>query len=175
MLPKNDEERKAIDLTAQWKLFPLATIALAKHIKFGADKYCDGEIRWDRTKSPDEIGSLSRHAFEHVVDGTDPIAILWRAFALCEKFFEEQQDPILKTYRQDQNSQTKLPADLEEFLRSEGALDEYLKYRECNLAITPKCHLIDEAFIWENADRGEDYWLEIDKKWLAYLKEQGEL
>jgi hypothetical protein len=94
MLPDNDTQRKAIDLTAQWILFPKATIALAEHIKFGADKYCDGVIKWDRSKSPDELGSLSRHLFEQVQEPSNietARAILWRAFANLEKVIEANE------------------------------------------------------------------------------------
>jgi hypothetical protein len=92
VLPTNDNERKAIHLDAQWEMFPLSTIEFAKHIQEGADKWCDGVRTWDRSKSPDEVGSLMRHLFEFIHHPTKTIvrAILWRAFALCEKFLEQE-------------------------------------------------------------------------------------
>lgn len=169
MLPENDKERKAIDLTAQWKLFPLATVALAKHIKFGADKYCDGEIRWDRTKSPDEVKSLMRHLFEHIQNDADPIAILWRACALCEKFLEGKMGTT------EGYNPTGLPADLEEFLCSEGVLTEHqyeFPYTDTDF------HLIMPPETWLNwtvRHLDPDRWYSIHQRWLAYLKEQEEV
>jgi hypothetical protein len=93
-LPIDDTERKRVDLSLQWKLFPLATVALAEHIQGGGDKWCNGIPEWDRSKSPDELQSLLRHAFESVVmKPTKYIlaAIAWRALARLEKFLEQQQ------------------------------------------------------------------------------------
>lgn len=89
--PKSDEERKRIRLSAIWKLFPDATIALAEHIQTGADKYCGGKLEWDRSKSPEEIESLLRHAFEQVHDEDDveiAKAIAWRGMANLQKVIE---------------------------------------------------------------------------------------
>ena len=93
-LPADDEERKKIDLTLQWKLFPLATRALSEHIQAGGDKWCGGEPKWNREKSPNEIQSLLRHLFEAVVSKPTKYmlsAIVWRAMAMLEKFLEKEE------------------------------------------------------------------------------------
>ena len=183
MLPTNDEERKRVKLTAIFRLFPNACVALAKHIKAGADKYCGGELRWDRTKSPEELESLLRHVFEQVQNPTcvaTAQAIAWRAMANLEKLTEvvanadgsgepanceglpSEPDPR-------DVAEANLPADLASFLASEGCLDEYLV--ECGGAVPEDpCDYIDTAFDWEDAPSGADFWLDIDGKWRSHLE-----
>jgi hypothetical protein len=93
--PVEDSERKEIRLDSIFKFFPDACIELSRHIKRGADKYCDGEIRWDRSKSPEEIASLMRHVMDqvHDVDNTDiAAAIAWRGMANLQKVIERNNN-----------------------------------------------------------------------------------
>ena len=94
MLPSADESRKRVKLGNVLKLFPDAMCALALHIQEGADKYCDGEIRWDRSKSPDEIESLLRHVLEqvHMPDCESTArSIAWRGMANLQKVIERNR------------------------------------------------------------------------------------
>ena len=165
MLPTNDEERKRVKLTAIFRLFPNACVALAKHIKAGADKYCGGELRWDRNKSPEELESLLRHVFEQVQNPTcvaTAQAIAWRAMANLEKLTEVVANG------------DGLPADLASFLASEGCLDEYVVECKGRVPISPERYILD-AFEWGDTPSGGDFWLDIDAKWEAHIKTQEEV
>jgi len=188
VLPTNDEERKRVKLTAIFRLFPNACVALAQHIKAGADKYCGGELRWDRNKSPEELESLLRHVFEQVQNPTcvaTAQAIAWRAMANLEKLTEvvanadgsgepanceglpSEPDPR-------DVAEANLPADLASFLASEGCLDEYVVECKGRVQSSPERYILD-AFEWGDTPSGGDFWLDIDDKWEAHIKTQEEV
>jgi len=171
MLPTDDKERKDIKLTSQWKLFPLATIALNEHIKTGADKYCDGIIKWDRSKSPEELESLLRHAFEQVQNPTcveTAKAIAWRGMANLEKVLEAGSATPDGPDQRD-ITEANLPVDLAEFLRSEGCLDEFVVELAGKALPRNGCDWIATAFTWKDAPSGMDFWSEVDNRWLDHL------
>lgn len=177
MLPTEDNKRKDIDLTAQWKLFPRATIALAEHIKFGADKYCGGEIKWDRSKSPNEKASAARHLFEliHEEGNVDAAkALAWRGMANLEKVLEKADCHChvgKVTYKAGE-----LPADLYEFLRSENALEAFLANwdgNEYRFGDDIKSW-ISSAFSWDETREGFDYWVNLHSIWQEYCDEMEE-
>jgi len=193
VLPTNDEERKKIRLSAIFTLFPKACVALAQHIKAGADKWCGGQLRWDRTKSPEELESLLRHVFEQVQNPTcieTAKAIAWRAMANLEKVIEasELASPVpecdtigralpsgpdkrdVTEANLPADGEGRMPADLAEFLRSEGCLDEYV-VESCGVIIprNQSCY-ISSAFDWEDSPSGYAFWLGVDIKWQAHIK-----
>jgi hypothetical protein len=171
VLPTNDEERKKIRLSAIFTLFPKACVALAKHIKAGADKWCGGQLRWDRTKSPEELESLLRHVFEQVQNPTcieTAQAIAWRAMANLEKVIEasELASPVPEC---DTIGRANLPADVASFLDSEGCLDEFVVELAGKALPRNRCDWIATAFTWQDAPSGRDFWSEVDNRWLAHL------
>jgi len=67
--------------------FPRALAAVARLSKRGNDQHNPGKsLRWDRSKSGDELDALMRHA----MDG-DWDAVAWRALANCEKEEERKE------------------------------------------------------------------------------------
>lgn len=179
-LPDNDYKRKSIHLENQWKLFPKATVALSKHIQDGADKYCDGEVKWDRSKSPDEVASILRHLFEYVgmpsVDSA--VAIAWRGMALLEKTIEAHDyDPYVYVgHGEDLEDGTYIPAMLCEFLDSEGMLEEYLDNLDDDVDFEDmeQDEYIFCAFAWDFSPSGKYKWFETHCSWLQLLKELDE-
>ena len=178
MLPTNDEERKKIRLSAIFTLFPKACVALAKHIKAGADKWCGGQLRWDRTKSPEELESLLRHVFEQVQNPTcveTAKAIAWRAMANLEKVIEasELASPVpecdtIGRANLPADVEGRMPADLASFLDSEGCLDEYVVECKGKVPRNP-LYYIGSAFNWEHTPSGSDFWVDMADKWQAHL------
>jgi len=178
VLPTNDEERKKIRLSAIFTLFPKACVALAKHIKAGADKWCGGQLRWDRTKSPEELESLLRHVFEQVQNPTcveTAKAIAWRAMANLEKTIEasELASPVpecdtIGRANLPADVEGSIPADLASFLDSEGCLDEYVVECKGKVPRNPQ-NYITAAFDWEEAPSGDDFWVDINVAWWAHL------
>ncbi len=101
-----DEERKALPLyDGLFKYFPNALCAVAMQSISGQEQHLDGgTLRWDRTKSADERGSLSRHLMDLALAELKGATlktrikiarcIAWRALALLEKLIEQQDEEV---------------------------------------------------------------------------------
>ena len=87
-LPTDAKERKAIPIyEGFFKYFPDAIAAVAEHSAKGSAQHQPGEpIRWDRSKSPDELSSLLRHILDE-----DWTAVAWRAMAHLQKTLEHEK------------------------------------------------------------------------------------
>ena len=89
-----DEERKKVPLfSGCLAYFPDALIAVAQHSKKGNDQHNpDTPLHWDRSKSGNELDSLSRHLIELAKNPADidaATAVAWRALANLQKMIEE--------------------------------------------------------------------------------------
>lgn len=84
-LPTDAKARKDIPLySGLFKYFPDALIAVAKLSKKGNDQHNPGKsLRWDRSKSGDELDALMRHIIDEDWD-----AVAWRALAHLQKEIE---------------------------------------------------------------------------------------
>lgn len=108
-LPQDSEERKLYPLfTGVMRFFPAAVAAVARHIKRGADKHCNGRVVWRRGTSDDHEDCILRHLMDladkrremqgevgyarmqqlYAEACEEAAAIAWRALALCQVVHE---------------------------------------------------------------------------------------
>lgn len=93
---KNDKERKNTPVYSGFiKYFPKAIAEVSRVSLQGQKQHKNGELVWDRNKSPNELDSLARHllnAGKKDVDGERHSAKLaWRALANLEKEIESHE------------------------------------------------------------------------------------
>ena len=191
MLPTDNTERKKVPVfTAFIKYFPDAIWEVTKVSVEGNEQHNPGEpVHHDPSKSPDEQDSLSRHLLDdakHPSIGTKA-QIAWRAMMdlqracveaqLADK--REAQDMAEGVHEHVKEPETvNMPAHLEEFLRSEGVLEEYLELYnprfESDLlaSLGEPTNYILGAFEWP--DDSVERWAKINDRWLAYLKDLDE-
>ena len=85
-LPSNPAERKKIPVYSGFiDYFPDAIAAVAAHSYASNAQHNgpDSELRWDRSKSTDELDALMRHILEE-----DWVAAAWRIMAHLQKELE---------------------------------------------------------------------------------------
>jgi len=93
-LPTNAVVRKSLPLySGCLKYFPDALVAVAELSRIGNDQHNPGQpLRWDRSKSGDELDALSRHLLDAGTFDTDGIRhsakVAWRALANLQKEIE---------------------------------------------------------------------------------------
>ena len=93
-----DEERKATPIFAGvLQYFPDAIKAVAQCSQAGNEQHHAGEpLHWDRTKSTDHAGSLTRHLMDVGTLDTDGIRhaakVAWRALALLQTEIENGKE-----------------------------------------------------------------------------------
>lgn len=181
MLPTDASERKKIPMyQGLITYFPDALAAVARVSYEGSvQHHPDRPIHWDREKSGDDKDALVRH----LVEG-DWAKVAWRALAALQKEVELDQgvpileDPdmeeMLDAEAEAEGRGTKLPVILEEFLRSEGVLEEYLSllgkrgYDPIDFDHTHPATWIYDISWGKNDDV---CWISVDDRWLAHLKE----
>ena len=82
------------------KYFPLAIAEVARVSFIGNQQHSPGqELKWDRSKSGDELDALMRHLTDHAsgnerdTDGTLHIAkCAWRSLAYLQKYLEQNKN-----------------------------------------------------------------------------------
>lgn len=107
MLPSDAVERKKIPVYSGFLVyFPHAVAEVARLSLRGNEQHNPGSpMRWDRSKSGDEVDSLARHLLgmacsENIEDAIEEAtAVAWRAMANLEKLCEKRDkvvygDPI---------------------------------------------------------------------------------
>jgi hypothetical protein len=93
-LPTDAAARKATPVYSGFvRYFPLAMAAVAELSRVGNDQHNPGQpIRWDRSKSGDELDAATRHLLEAGTIDTDGVRhstkLAWRAMANLEKELE---------------------------------------------------------------------------------------
>lgn len=97
MLPTNSQERKEIQIySGVLMYFPKALAEVAKASMAGNKQHMPGTpLRWDRSKSGDELDALTRHLMEAGTIDTDGVRhsakVAWRALAALEKEIEKAE------------------------------------------------------------------------------------
>ena len=91
-----DEQRKALPVySGVLAYFPDAIAQVARCSAKGSSQHNTGPMRWDRSKSPDHLNSLTRHllqADEIDSDGIPHAAkVAWRALAYLQTLVERGQ------------------------------------------------------------------------------------
>jgi hypothetical protein len=93
-LPTDAKARKAVPVhSGVLKYFPRALAAVAELSRIGNEQHNPGKpLRWDRSKSGDELDALTRHLLEAGTVDTDGVRhstkVAWRALANLEKELE---------------------------------------------------------------------------------------
>lgn len=94
-LPVDSNERKDVPIySGVIRYFPDALAEVARLSKIGNDKHNPGQpLHWARSKSTDELDSLSRHLAECGTIDTDGIyhdvKVAWRALSNLQKLMEK--------------------------------------------------------------------------------------
>lgn len=99
-LPTDPKARKRIPIYSGFiKYFPLAIIEVAKVSYAGNAQHNgpDAPMKWDRSKSGDELDALMRHLFDNLLETpageTEHLAhAAWRAMAELQKHMERKQN-----------------------------------------------------------------------------------
>ena len=95
---EQDQQRKSTPIySGVLAYFPLAISAVAQASQVGNDQHNpNSELHWDRSKSGDEINSLSRHLLDRASgekfdsDGVRHLSkVAWRALAALQKEIEK--------------------------------------------------------------------------------------
>jgi hypothetical protein len=174
MLPIDDNERKAIKPYDGFiAYFPNAIWEVAKVSHMGSvQHHPDEPMHHDPKKSPDEKNSLVRHMLDEAMDDGTNLKLLkakqaWRAMMDLERLCKAEAKS--KASATSTITESNLPVDLAEFLRSEGCLDEFVVELAGKALPKNGCDWIATAFTWQDAPSGRDFWFEVDNRWLAHL------
>jgi hypothetical protein len=100
-MPTTAAERKGVPLySGLIKYFPDALVAVAELSRIGNDQHNPGQpLHWDRSKSTDELDTLTRHVFEAGTFDVDRVRhstkVAWRALANLQKELEAEKGVTL--------------------------------------------------------------------------------
>jgi len=91
------KERKGLPVfSGCLSYFPDALLAVAECSRVGNEQHGNGkELKWDRSKSGDELDALTRHLLQAGEKDTDGIyhdtKVAWRALANLQKLIEKNR------------------------------------------------------------------------------------